>query len=185
VVHSTPALDVLQFDAAGNRHMMWCMVASITREGEYWCSCCSWWEEGGILGKHTIAPALFVFALFLFAWLASWREKCASKGSLADRAGHAIAGVRRCLRLLEGWFNLQARLTAIRSFLLSSPVASYLSFVPLLSFAASLQLSKNVRRQIRQYVAPSDASEQAKGPVEYAVSDRAVEERPVRFNAVW
>lgn len=31
------------------------------------------------------------------------------------------------------------------------------------------QLSKNVRRHIRQYVAPSEVSEQSKGPVEYAV----------------
>lgn len=33
------------------------------------------------------------------------------------------------------------------------------------------QMSKNVRRQIRQYVSPSEASEQAKGPVDYAVSE--------------
>ncbi|CAM9186272.1 unnamed protein product, partial [Ectocarpus fasciculatus] len=31
-----------------------------------------------------------------------------------------------------------------------------------------IELSKNVRRQIRQYVAPAEASEQTKGPVEYA-----------------
>ncbi|CAM9842829.1 unnamed protein product, partial [Pylaiella littoralis] len=31
-----------------------------------------------------------------------------------------------------------------------------------------VEMSKNVRRQIRQYVAPSEASEQTRGPVDYA-----------------
>lgn len=34
------------------------------------------------------------------------------------------------------------------------------------------QISKNMRRHVRQHVAPTEISERPKGPVDYAVSER-------------
>lgn len=45
---------------------------------------------------------------------------------------------------------------------------------PFLPRTLRVQMSKNVRRHIRQYVAPAAVSEQSKGPVDYAVRVFAV-----------